>query len=403
VPALTNKSHGVSEAPESAVRVVAIIPTYNNAATIRDVVIGVWRYVSDIIVVIDGSIDDTDGILKECERESLKPLTLAIVAFDRNRGKGSALREGLARALAGGFTHAITVDADGQHVPQDAGRFLEKIKSAPETLWIGDRSIPFEQSKQPLRSRFGRAFGAFWYRFFTDKKCGFRAYPLERINALGCKGTRYDFEQEVLIRAAWNGISVESVPIHLYYPPREKSVSHFRPFKDFASISRVNSKAALIKIFLPWRTVGISGKGWRHNLAFVFKHAASPHIASRSLAAGVFVGIMPIYGFQVALLTALTPVLRLNWPLAFLGANVSCAPLLPFVIAAGVAVGRIVVPLLPFTPPPILWAHAFAKYGIEWFVGSIVIAVCAGLLVYGLSYPVFRILARKNPSVRLTS
>ena len=383
------------------IRVVAIIPVYNNEATIPNVVVGLWRQVNDIIIVNDGSTDQTGAHIKELEEQCQPPLSLQVKAFECNFGKGKALREGFSQALSSGYSHAITVDADGQHLPSDAALFLKKIHDSPDTLWIGDRVIPFQQSKQPLHSRAGRIFGAFWYRFFTDKKirdtqCGFRAYPLRQIESLGCKGFGFDFEQEALIAAAWNGIPVKSVPIHLYYPPRGKSISHFRPLKDFASIFRVNSKAALIKIFMPWRAVGISGKGWRHNLLFLFTSAASPSVASRSLAAGVFMGIMPIYGFQVALLTAMTPVLRLHWPLAFLGVNISCAPLLPFVIAAGIKVGKIIVPLLPFTMPRLLWAHAFAKGGVEWFMGSAVIAIIAGIMVFGLSYPVFRGLARKK-------
>jgi glycosyltransferase involved in cell wall biosynthesis len=385
----------------SGVRVVAIVPVYNNEATISDVVVGLWRQVNGIVVVNDGSTDQTGVRIKELEEQCRPPLSLRVLSLERNYGKGKALREGFSQALSNGYSHAITVDADGQHLPGDVALFLEKINDSPDTLWIGDRVLQFQQSKQPLRSRAGRIFGAFWYRFFTDKKirdtqCGFRAYPLRRIVDLGCKGSGFDFEQEALIAAAWNGIPVKSIPIHLYYPPRGKSVSHFRPLRDFASIFRVNSKAALIKIFLPWRAVGISGKGWRHNLLFVFTSAASPSVASRSLAVGVFMGIMPIYGFQVALLTAITPAFRLHWPLAFLGVNISCAPLLPFVIAAGIKVGKIVVPLLPFKMPSLLWAHAFAKGGIEWFVGSTVIAIIAGLFVYGLSFPVFRFLKKNS-------
>jgi glycosyltransferase involved in cell wall biosynthesis len=385
----------------SGIRIVAIVPVYNNEATIREVIVGLWQQVSDVVVVNDGSTDRTCAHIKDLEEQCRPPLSLRVIAFEHNCGKGKALREGFSQALSSGYSHAITVDADGQHLPSDVALFFEKIHDSPDTLWIGDRVIPFQQTKQPLRSRAGRIFGAFWYRFFTDKKihdtqCGFRVYPLRQIEGLRCKGSGFDFEQEVLIAAAWSGIPVKSIPIHLYYPPRGKSVSHFRPLRDFASISRVNSKAALIKIFMPWRAVGISGKGWRHNLLFLFTSAASPSIASRSLAAGVFMGIMPIYGFQVALLTAMTPVLRLHWPLAFLGVNISCAPLLPFVIAAGIKVGKIVVPLLPFKMPSILWAHAFAKGGVEWFVGSVVIAIIAGIFVYGLSFPVFRFLKKNS-------
>jgi uncharacterized protein (DUF2062 family) len=163
-------------------------------------------------------------------------------------------------------------------------------------------------------------------------------------------------------------------------------------------ISRVKVRAALVRAFMPWREVGISGRGWRHNLMYLLTCAPTPRVASRSVAMGVFTGILPIYGFQLAFLTVMTPVLRLHWPLAFLGVNVSCAPLLPFVVAAAVGVGRIVVPLLPFTLHPFLWTSTLAKYGVEWFAGSLVLAVCSGILAYGISFPVFRKLATRKAS-----
>jgi uncharacterized protein (DUF2062 family) len=160
-------------------------------------------------------------------------------------------------------------------------------------------------------------------------------------------------------------------------------------------IVKVNLQAELIKIFMPWRALGISGRGWRHNLLFLFSNAASPHNAALSLSMGVFLGIFPIYGFQMILLMALTPVMRLNWPLAFLGVNVTFAPLMPFFIAAGVAVGKLVVPVFPFKLPRIPLCF-IAKGGMEWFVGSVVLAVVSAVLVYGISYPFFRLDARKK-------
>ena len=385
-----------------APRAAAVIPTYNNAATVAEVVAGVGSVIADVYVVNDGSIDGTGDTLRSMIADPFPVSTVYLIEFSHNRGKGAALKAGLEAALADGFTHAITLDADGQHRPEDAALFLDNIQSDPSALWIGDRVVPYKGSKQPLRSRAGRAFGAFWYRFFTDKnirdtQCGFRAYPLRETLGLGCAGKRFEFEQEVLIRAAWSGIPVKSIPIHLHYPAIAKAVSHFRPVKDFFLIAKVNSKAALIKIFMPWRTVGVSGKGWRQNLLLLVSAAGSPAKAARSMAMGVFMGIMPIYGLQVLLLMALTPVMRLNWPLAFLGVNVSTVPVLPLIIAAAIAIGRAIVPLLQHVPNS--GAHSLAKGGIEWFVGSIALALAAGALTYVTSYPVFAAIKRKYGTI----
>jgi uncharacterized protein (DUF2062 family) len=132
---------------------------------------------------------------------------------------------------------------------------------------------------------------------------------------------------------------------------------------------------------------------------FLLTCAPSPRVASRSVAMGVFTGLLPIYGFQLVFLTVMTPVMRLHWPLAFLGVNVSCAPLLPLVVAAAIAVGRTVVPLLPFTLHPFLWTSTLAKYGVDWFAGSLVLAVGAGMLAYGVSFPVFRKLAKRKKAL----
>ena len=384
----------------SPMRIAAVIPTYNNAATIAAVIDGVRRHVHDIIVVNDGSIDDTGAIVAAVAARTPGVLLLE---FPRNGGKGSALKAGFEKALSCGFTNAITVDADGQHLAEDVPLFIDKTIKAPQTLFVGDRVL-YAGGGQPFRSSFGRAFGAFWYRFFTEKdvhdtQCGFRAYPLGPVLALGCKGRRYEFEQEVLIYAAWNGIDVQSVPIHLYYSPETKAGSHFHPLIDFLRIGKINSRAALIKILLPWKTVRAPGKTWREKLLIVLKrelNANSPHKGALSLALGVCVGIMPIYGFQILLLMAMTPFLRLNWPLAFLGSCVSSPPFIPFLIAVGIAIGKVITPVLPFTIHITAGVNSVVKGGIEWLMGSCVLAIGAGLLTYGIFYPVLAGLNRKK-------
>jgi uncharacterized protein (DUF2062 family) len=153
-------------------------------------------------------------------------------------------------------------------------------------------------------------------------------------------------------------------------------------------------KTAFVNAFLPWRAVGITGKGFRHNLLFFFTSAASPNKAAQSLAVGVFMGIMPVYGFQLVLLTFLAAALRLNWPLAFLGVNVSFAPLMPLIIAAAIAAGKTVVSLLHMSPTTGFWASTLGKGSLEWLVGSVVLAVIAGALTYAISLVILRRIVR---------
>ncbi len=305
----------------------------------------------------------------------------------------------LKRPNALGFTHAITLDADGQHYPSDIPVFLEKIADDPAALWIGSRVLVREETGEPARSAAGRRFGSFWYKFITgidirDTQCGFRAYPLSAALNLKCEGDRYEFEQELLVKAAWNGIPVKPVPVHLYYAPQDAAVSHFRPVRDFLLIFRVNSRAVMIRLFVPMSIVTMPGATWPQKMAALLRHElqahSTPKRAASSLSIGVCMGILPIYGFQVLTLVPLSIALRLNRPLAFLGVSISSLPFLPFIIAAAVAIGKLVVPRA--------WSAGFAHSrfaplisgGIDWFFGSIILAFAAGGICWLVSYAAFK-------------
>jgi glycosyltransferase involved in cell wall biosynthesis len=378
-------------------RIVAVIPTYNNSSTVGTVIAETITYVHEIIIVNDGSTDGTALVLSEAARNNK---SLTVITFAANTGKGSALAAGLAKAAERGFTNAITLDADGQHYPSDIPALLDKAAASPHTLFIGERVLVDADAGgvQPLRSSAGAKFGAFWYKFITgihiaDTQCGFRVYPLAPVISLSCKGSRYEYEQEVLIRAAWSGVPVETIPVHMHYEPRGKAVSHFRPVRDFLRIAKVNSKAALTKIFLPFLIIELPGTTWKQKVVALFKRELSanltPKRAAASLSLGVFLAFFPIYGFQVITLVAISFLVRLNRPLAFLGVSVSSFPFLPFVIACAVAIGRIVVP----APWHTIAAHRRFGFllagGIDWFAGSIILSIVCSALCWGLSYPFF--------------
>lgn len=391
------------------ISVIVIIPVYNNASTISSVIEGVQQHICNLVVVDDGSTDDTYTVC--CKIPSIK-----LLHHEVNRGKGAALRTAFRYALDNGFTHAITIDADGQHLSKDIPLFLKKIEEEPGTLWIGDRIIQVIGGvDQPPRSRFGRHFGAFWYKLYTgnpirDTQSGFRAYPVSSTSNLGCDSDRYEYEIEILICAAWNKIPVKSVPIHLLYQPKEERISHFRPIRDFMRISVVNGRAAITKLFFPPQLINVPGLRIRKKLLYVIKKEltanATPLKAALSFGIGVTIAVSPFHGFQVLMLLAIAFLFKLNRPLALLGVSVSSAPMIPFWIAAGLGLGRLIIPLdtaihiadvlEQVLPNGILdflqnrTVSGFLHGFIQWFIGTLVLAPLTGIVAFLTTWPMFK-------------
>ena len=132
-----------------------MIPTYNNAGTILDVIRRTYAQLPDLVVVNDGSTDHTAELLAE------SPVPLTIVSYGRNRGKGYALREGFRKARACGFTHAVTIDADGQHYPEDLPQLLAASHENSAALIVGSR--PLEHDNMPRGNTFANRFSNFWF------------------------------------------------------------------------------------------------------------------------------------------------------------------------------------------------------------------------------------------------
>lgn len=390
-------------------RVIIVIPVYNNASTVASVIRDVQRYCNNVVVVDDGSTDETFLV---CSRIG----SITLLHHENNRGKGAALRNAFGYALRNNFTHAVTVDADGQHLAKDIPLFLQKIDEEPETLWIGDRLISVVGGvDQPPRSRFGRHFGAFWYKLYTgnpirDTQSGFRAYPLSAVQNLGCDSNRYEYEIEILICAAWNKIPVKSIPIHLLYQPKEERVSHFRPIRDFIRISVVNGRAAITRLFFPPQLINVPGLRIRKKLLYVIKMEltsnSTPLRAALSFGVGVTFAVSPFHGFQVLMLLAVAFLFKLNRPLALLGVSVSSAPLIPFWIAAGLGLGKVIVPmetaiqiadtLEKVLPGRVLeflqskMVSGFLHGFIQWFLGTLVLAPLTGVLAFFTTWPMFK-------------
>ena len=216
---------------------IVVIPTYNNAGTIAQVISSVKEFADDIMVVNDGSTDSTSEILHSIGG-------IRLLEYKDNKGKGYALKLALKTAYEQGFTYALTIDADGQHYADDIPGFVKRIEEVPGSLLIGARNLAADN--MPSKNSFANNFSNFWFKVETGRKLsdtqsGYRLYPLAPLNGIRFITGRYEFEVEVIVRAAWMGVNVENIPIKVYYAPEGERVSHFKPFRDFARISVLNT------------------------------------------------------------------------------------------------------------------------------------------------------------------
>jgi glycosyltransferase involved in cell wall biosynthesis len=213
-------------------RVAALIPVYQGASTIAEVVAGALPQVQHVVVVDDGSSDES--------AERARAAGAEILRHERNRGKGAALRTGLAHLHALGFTHAFALDADGQHLPGEMPKLLAELGRHPDAIIVGSRRRG-DDHEIAGRNRFGNAFADWWValaagRELPDTQSGFRIYPIAAVLGLGTQADRYALESEVLILAALRGMEIVSREVAVHYPPPAERVSHYEPWADTVRI-----------------------------------------------------------------------------------------------------------------------------------------------------------------------
>ena len=318
-----------------------IVPTYNNQKTLKKVLDSILDFTSNVIIVNDGSTDQTNEILKQYHH-------LTQIHHPKNLGKGRALRNGFRKAIEQNFEYAITIDSDGQHFASDIPIFIAAIQEEPNSLLIGSRNMT--QENVPKKSSFGNKFSNFWFKFETgikleDTQSGFRLYPLKLIPKRFYTN-KFEFEIEVIVRSAWKGIVVKNIPIQVLYDPAER-VSHFRPFRDFTRISILNTILVInALLYIKPRDFfrRAKKKGFKKFfLEDILESNDSNFIKSASIALGVFIGISPFWGFQTVLLFTFAALFRLNKVIAYLASNVSFPPFIPFVIYGSLKMGSFFV------------------------------------------------------------
>lgn len=373
-----------------------LIPCYNHSATVGAVAAAALAQ-TPVIVVDDGSTEKLPE-LPGCD----------VVRLKINGGKAAALRAGFIRATELGFTHAITMDADGQHFAEDLPNFLVEATQQPQAYLVGVRN--FREAGCPTHRRRSNAISTFWYRVETgvrlrDTQCGFRCYPLALVQQLKIRSNRYAYELEFMVRAAWVGTAIVPVPVRCTYATDQTGASHFRPVRDFVHITNMNILLVLQSWLVPlslrvdW-SFGRKDKFGHIVHEFFADNAHEPGKLAASVGVGLFFGIAPLWGLQLIASLWVAHRLRLNKAVAGVASNISIPPMIPFLVYGSLLLGHWLLTgkrlELVFAKMSIAdwWAMGKA-HAWEWALGSLVLAVVVSAVGMLTTYAVARLVRKK--------
>jgi glycosyltransferase involved in cell wall biosynthesis len=378
-----------------------LVPTYNNGQTLEKVLKDILKITQNLIVVNDGATDQTASILENFQN-------IERIDLPKNKGKGNALKVGFEKAIEKGFDHALTIDSDGQHFPEDIPVFLDALEkeNTKNVLYIGARNM--SQEGIPGGSSFGNKFSNFWFWFETgiklkDTQSGFRLYPLKAIEKLKLYTPKFEFEIEVIVKAAWSGTLVKNVPIQVFYED-ENRVSHFRKVPDFARISILNTWFVLVALFwIKPRDLyrKYRKKGFRRFVKEDLLYSSdSPRKKALSIALGVFIGLCPLWGFHTVIVLFLAVLFKLNKVISFAFSNISLAPFVPFVLYASLRTGTFITgEELNYTFDSIVSNFEFITHLKTYIIGSLTLSVLGAFFFGSLGYLIFNLFDRKKVAV----
>jgi glycosyltransferase involved in cell wall biosynthesis len=384
----------------NSLKCCVVVPTFNNEQSLSGVLDSILTYTDRIIIVDDGSTDSTPDILSGYSG-------LEIIRLSSNKGKGYALRKAFIRARELGYQYAISMDSDGQLFADDLPAFLDAIEKKPDSLIVGERDM--EAAGAPGKSNFGFRFSNFWYWVTTgirlpDTQCGFRLYPLEKLKPVHFVTRRFEFEVEVIVRAAWRKINVTSVPVKVYYPPEGDRVSHFRPFTDFFRISILNTVLVLLALlwFRPY--LFISRLTWKSFKAMIRKEMFNPKesngVKVASVMLGAFMSVAPVWGWQMAIALGLAIAFKLNKIIVLAVSNISLPPMIPIILYLSYITGGIVLGKgtgIDFSSSITL--ELVTENLFQYILGSLIFGVILAL-VLGLITYIALLIFRKQPEAK---
>ena len=376
-----------------------IIPTYNNEKTLAKLIDDVLIYTNqkDVIVVNDGATDSTSHILE------LYKDKITIVGYSNNVGKGNALKLGFKTAIEKGYTNAITIDSDGQHFPDDLPVFFNSALENPGSLLMGSRNMDHEDV--PGKSSFGNKFSNFWFKVETglelpDTQTGYRLYPLESLKKIKLFSTKFEMEIEVIVKMAWNGVNIIPVNVKVLYDYEER-VTHFRPFKDFTRISILNTYFVTLTLlyYLPKRLfkASLTKKFWIKLKNDIIQPNETNLNKSLSISFGFFMGIVPIWGFQLLIGIPLAMLFKLNKALFIAAANISIPPMIPLLIWISYYVGGFIFEDTTLLPDfSSITLDSIKNDVVQYAVGAVIFAFLAAIISFLISFLLLSVFRHKK-------
>jgi glycosyltransferase involved in cell wall biosynthesis len=378
-------------------KVWCVIPVYNNAGTVIDVAARCLRQMENVLIVDDGS---TDLNLNE----ACANLPVTVIRHAENRGKGEAILTALEFLKNRDADYMITIDADGQHYPEDIPLFFPLMEANDYSMIIGCRD--FSGNNVPKSSRFGRSFANFWMKLETgidagDCQSGFRAYPVKYVLQLNFMCSRYNFETEVLVKGAWAGLELHKLQVRSWYPEPGKRISHFHPWADNFWISCIHIHL-LARRILPVPIRRLTPKPVNSLSVFplskffsaLLRENVTPGGLAAAAAVGTIIGIIPIPGFQSIAIAYVAARLHLNIVLPLAIQNLFMPPLVPLLC---IELGYRLLNGAWLTEFTFKTLCTQIHYRIaEWWLGSLFLAPLFAILTAGCTYLVAVYIQRRR-------
>lgn len=367
-----------------------LIYSYNNAPVLRDFLLSLTDFFPFLIVVNDGSTNETSDILSAHDHNFTQ------IHLNQRSGKGIALKTGLDKAKELGYDFVLTLDANGQYLISDLPLFFEMLENHPGSLLIGDRKIRQEKVQRTIST--SDRISNFLFYVMTGKKlpdtqCSYRLYPIYKLENLQFLSVKYKFEMEILVRGVWRGVEVVPVPINVNAPPKDKQITYFQKSINYTRALILNIILMLLgliwyrpyNLFRRLRELN-PRQVWND---YVLGSGESNLRLSLAVMLGLFIGVSPLWGYQIVTILLLCHILKLNKVVALITGNISIPPMIPLIIWGSYKIGGFFVEATPIKNISIETEGTFAMIKenlFQYIIGSLtlglILAVFGGIVSY---------------------